>query len=90
MLRYLWHKNKTLCKIGLWLSSIVIVIGAVFMVDAIQREDLYSAELVTTLEPNTDFNTIPEFNVEGLTDKEIEELILRSREERANGEKRAE
>ena len=81
-LNELYSKHSKLCTVMLLLILAVLIIGGLSIVDAVQKEqrdkNTYTVEL-------HEYDEIPAFNVEGLTDEEIEKYL----EEYRNNQKKA-
>lgn len=73
MLQYLWKKNKKVCKVALVLMYATIFIGALFIVDTIQKEKRLKSS--NAVELTKDTGEIPSYDVSGMTDEEILEFI---------------
>lgn len=78
VLKYMWEKNKFLCKIALILITYVAVYGICVIVGAVQ-DDLNTDYVETVSLPSQD--GIQAYDIEGLTDEEIMEYlnIIRNR-----------
>lgn len=70
-MKELWAKHKTLLKGALLLIIVVLIWGALLISDSIEK----SNDKVNTYEISSKDTSIRTYNVEGLTQEEINELI---------------
>lgn len=82
MFKYMWNKNKALMKIVIILIMGVLVMGVLLVVDSIQKANRSSNLVGDTLIEND--GQINAYDVDGLTDEQIEEWLERERNERLN------
>lgn len=82
MFKYMWNKNKALMKIAIILIMGVLVMGVLLIVDSIQKANRSSNLVGDTLIEND--GQINAYDVDGLTDEQIEEWLERERNERLN------
>ena len=82
MFKYMWNKNKTLMKIAIVLIIGVLIMGALLIVDSIQRTNRNNNLVGDALIEND--GQINAYDVEGLTDEQITEWLERERNERSN------
>lgn len=82
MLKYMWNKNKALMKIAIILIMSVLIMGILLIVDSIQKANRSSNLVGDTLIEND--GQINAYDVDGLTDEQIEEWLERERNERLN------
>lgn len=82
MFKYMWNKNKALMKIAIILITGVLVMGVLLIVDSIQKANRNSNLVGDTLIEND--GQINAYDVDGLTDEQIEEWLERERNERLN------
>lgn len=82
MFKYMWNKNKALMKIAIILIMGVLVMGVLLIVDSIQKVNRSSNLVGDTLIEND--GQINAYDVDGLTDEQIEEWLERERNERLN------
>lgn len=73
MLKCLYEKNPKLITIGLILCIVVLVWGAVLVVDSVQKSKLKSTEYRVEF-PHANSEVI-EYNVDGLDEQQIEDLL---------------
>ena len=82
MFKYMWNKNKALMKIAIVLIMGVLIMGVLLIVDSIQKANRSSNLVGDTLIEND--GQINAYDVDGLTDEQIEEWLKRERNERLN------
>lgn len=82
MFKYMWNKNKALMKIAIILIMGVLVMGVLLIVDSIQKANKSSNLVGDTLIEND--GQINAYDVDGLTDEQIEEWLEHERNERLN------
>lgn len=82
MFKYMWNKNKALTKIAIILIMGVLAMGVLLIVDSIQKANRSSNLVGDTLIEND--GQINAYDVDGLTDEQIEEWLERERNERLN------
>lgn len=82
MFKYMWNKNKALMKIAIILIIGVLIMGVLLIVDSIQKANRSSNLVGDTLIEND--GQINAYDVDGLTDEQIEEWLERERNERLN------
>lgn len=82
MIKYMWSKNKTLMKIAIVLIMSVLIMGILLIIDSIQKANRSSNLVGDTLIEND--GQINAYDVDGLTDEQIEEWLERERNERLN------
>lgn len=82
MFKYMWNKNKALMKIAIILILFVLIMGVLLIVDSIQKAQRDSNLVGDTLIEND--GQINAYDVDGLTDEQIEEWLERERNERLN------
>lgn len=82
MFKYMWNKNKALMKIAIILILFVLIMGVLLIVDSIQKAHRDSNLVGDTLIEND--GQINAYDVDGLTDEQIEEWLERERNERLN------
>lgn len=84
MIKFLYNKNKTLFKISLVLYAIAVIMGVLYVVDAVQREERNKNSIL--IEQSTYNGEIPAYNVEGLTEEEINYYLEQQRKLRESKE----
>lgn len=82
MFKYMWNKNKALMKIAIILIIGILIMGVLLIVDSIQKANRSSSIVGDTLIEND--GQINAYDVDGLTDEQIEEWLERERNERLN------
>jgi hypothetical protein len=73
MFKYMWNKNKALMKIAIILIIGILIMGVLLIVDSIQKANRSSSIVGDTLIEND--GQINAYDVDGLTDEQIEELL---------------
>lgn len=80
-MKELYQKHRVLFRFTIILVLIVLTIGTVEVISAIQQEQIdkntNSSDIVELKEQRAD---IPAYNVDGLTDEQIKEYIQKQRE----------
>lgn len=82
MFKYMWNKNKALMKIAIILIMGVLVMCVLLIVDSVQKANRSSNLVGDTLIEND--GQINAYDVDGLTDEQIEEWLEHERNERLN------
>jgi hypothetical protein len=83
MIKYLWHKNKTLIVVSSVFVTIVLIMGTLIVVDELQKEAREANSV--SYELTEDDGEISAYNVEGLSDEEIEAWLESERSKKTNG-----
>jgi cell division protein ZapA (FtsZ GTPase activity inhibitor) len=83
MIKYLWHKNKTLIVVSSVFVTIVLIMGTLIVVDELQKEAREANSI--SYELTEDDGEISAYNVEGLSDEEIEAWLESERSKKTNG-----
>lgn len=87
MLKYMYHKNPRLTKIMIILMTLILVYGILLFVDAIQQEQR-KKNMSQSLDIKTSTEEFRAYDVNGMTDEQIEQWLIQEREKRGinNGE----
>ena len=82
----IWSKHKRLIKFGIKLSIIIVIWGIIEVVSAVQETNRNkSASDAVNLESYQE-ERFKAYNVEGLSDEEIDELLEQAHQEYENQE----
>lgn len=82
MLKYMWNKNKVLMKITITIIFVILVMGTLMIIDSVQKARIEANSV--TYELQEDDGEIRAYNVDGLTEEQIQEWLERERAERLN------
>lgn len=82
MLKYMWNKNKVLMKITITVIFVILVMGTLMIIDSVQKARIEANSV--TYELQEDDGEIRAYNVDGLTEEQIQEWLERERAERLN------
>lgn len=77
----LYKKHRILIKLSAILCLLVIIYGTLLIVDDVQKS-MRSANSTESVNINEDTGEIPAYNVEGLSDEQIQELLEMERNKR--------
>lgn len=77
MLRYLWNKNRVLMKIASLIIVAVLIMGALLIIDSIQKAKRESNSVEYKLTESD--GQIKAYDVEGLSDEEISNWLEKER-----------
>lgn len=77
MLRYLWNKNRVLMKIASFIIVAVLIMGALLIIDSIQKAKRESNSVEYKLTESD--GQIKAYDVEGLSDEEISNWLEKER-----------
>lgn len=81
MLKYMYDKNPRLMRICIIIFIIIFIWGALLVTDAIQKE-VRAAKTTEPVEVKADTEEFRAYDVDGLTDEQIEEWIKEERRKR--------
>lgn len=81
-MKELWQKHHRLLKFTIFLMIIIILYGAILIISSIQEAIREKSSTGFTVESMT--GDIPAYNVEGMTEEEVQQFIeyLRNQEDR--------
>ena len=84
MLGQLYNKNKFLFRVALWSMLSFLLIGVIFVIDTIQKEQRnQEAMKFSSISKYEEQNQ--SYDVSGMTQEEINEMIIKIREEKLRG-----
>lgn len=72
---YLWHRHKRLLTGAIIISTLVLLIGIVCVVDSIQKQNRRDSLLVGNPIRVIPDSEVKSYNVEGMTDEEIKKML---------------
>ena len=83
MIKQLYNKNKFLFKTSLFSSLLFLVIGILFIVDTIQKQD--RNKLGSDFATLSEYKEYDTYDISGMTQEEINEMLKEIREGKLNG-----
>lgn len=90
MLKYMYNKNPKLVRSVAILMAVILAYGVFLIVDSIQREQREKGKIDgPTIKTSTE--EFRAYDVDGLTDEQIEQWLIQEREKRGidNGEEKS-